>query len=152
VIFYFDSTHAIKEHDFIIDNSGGLHGINNIGLLQSVLDLIQNDDYYPEIQDKVTHLFYAVNKNHAFSDGNKRTSIVLSAYFLELNGFEYCVDRFIIEMENVAVHVADNRIDKRLLSEIIYSLLYEPEYTEDVQLKIITAIGTPSDQELHDEF
>ena len=34
-IFYFDITHAIKVHDWIIDNSGGLHGNREIGLLDS---------------------------------------------------------------------------------------------------------------------
>jgi death-on-curing protein len=29
---YFDTKHAMKEHDFIIDNSGGRKGIINAGL------------------------------------------------------------------------------------------------------------------------
>lgn len=141
--FYFDTKHAIVEHDFIIDNSGGLKGIKDVGLIDSVLAHIQNDIYYKEFEDKVCHLFYSINKNHAFTDGNKRTSIVLSAYFLELNGFDFKVSYFITEMENIAVHVADNRIGKDLLSEIIKSILYENEYDEILQLKIIHAITTP---------
>lgn len=78
---YFTRTYAIKTHDFIIDISGGAHGVNDIGLLESVLDHIQNDLYYPELEDKLTHLVFSVNKNHAFSDGNKRSSIALGAYF-----------------------------------------------------------------------
>ncbi len=120
--YYLSLTFAVKTHDFIIDESGGAHGVNDIGLLESVLNHIQNDMYYPEFEDKLTHLVYSVNKNHAFRDGNKRSSIALGAYFLEINGLDYCIDKFIIEMENVAVHIADNRIDKSLLQEI--SVLY----------------------------
>ena len=138
---YFDIAHAIKTHDFIIDESGGSHGVNDLGLLESVLEHIQNDVYYPEFETKVTHLVYSVNKNHAFSDGNKRSSIALGAYFLELNGLEYCVDRFIIEMENISVHVADNRIDKDLLYEIIYSIINEDDFSEELRIKIIDAIN-----------
>lgn len=136
---YFDIAHAIETHDFIINESGGSHGIRDIGLLESVLNHIQNDLYYPEFETKVTHLVFSVNKSHAFSDGNKRSSIALGAYFLELNGLEYCVDRFIIEMENISVHVADNRIDKDLLHEIIYSIINEDDFSEELRLKIIDA-------------
>ena len=54
--FYFDAGHAINEHDWIIENSGGLDGIKNIGQLESPLEHIQNDMYYPNIEDKLTHL------------------------------------------------------------------------------------------------
>ncbi len=149
---YFDVIHAIKEHDYIIANSGGRDGVLNIGLVESVLEHIQNDWYYPELEDKICHLFFSVNKNHAFQDGNKRTSIVLSAYFLELNGFDFKVDYFIKKMENIAVHVADNRIDKDLLHEIIQSVLYENEYNEELQLKIVNAITVSEENQEESEF
>ena len=139
--YYFNNEFAIKTHDFIINESGGIHGENDLGLLKSVLDHIQNDLYYPEFEEKLTHLVFSVNKNHAFSDGNKRSSIALGAYFLEINGLEYCVDKFIIKMENIAVHIADNRIDKELLYEIIYSIINDDEYTEEIKIKIIEAIS-----------
>lgn len=139
---YFNIDYAIKTHDFIINESGGSHGVNDLGLLESVLAHIQNDFYYPEFESKITHLVFSVNKNHAFSDGNKRSSIALGAYFLEINGLEYCVDRFIIEMENISVHVADNRIDKDLLYVIIYSVINEDDFSEELRLKIIEATST----------
>lgn len=138
---YFDILHAISVHDAIIDKSGGRHGINDIGLLESVLDHVQNDNYYPDFLTKLCHLCFSINKAHAFSDGNKRSSIALTAYFLELNGYDYCVRRFILEMENFAVHVADNKIDKALLSEIIESIIYEDDYTDELKMKIIDALG-----------
>ncbi|MDA3822111.1 MAG: type II toxin-antitoxin system death-on-curing family toxin [Bacteroidales bacterium] len=137
-IFYFDVAHAIKEHDWIIRNSGGLEGINNIGNLDSPLDHIKNDDYYPNIEDKLTHLVFSINKNHAFIDGNKRSSIALGAYFLELNGYDYAVTPFVRKMENIAVCVADNIIDKELLSQIIYSLIFEDDYSEELKLEIVS--------------
>ncbi|WP_298239454.1 type II toxin-antitoxin system death-on-curing family toxin [uncultured Algibacter sp.] len=138
---YFDIEHAIRTHDFIIENSGGNSGIIEIGKVESVLEHIQNDLYYPEFEDKLTHLVFSVNKFHAFSDGNKRTSIALGAYLLEVNGIEYCIDKFIIEMENIAVYVADNKIDKELLHEIICSILTEDYFNEELKLKIIDALS-----------
>ncbi|HDY85989.1 hypothetical protein LCGC14_1561580 [marine sediment metagenome] len=137
--FYFDVSHAIRAHDWIIEHSGGLAGTKNIGLLQGPLEHIQNDLYYPEMEDKITHLVFSINKAHAFHDGNKRSSLALGAYFLELNGFDYIVQPFIQKMENIAVWVADNVIDKELLHQIIYSILYEDDYSEELKIAIFEA-------------
>lgn len=139
---YFDTQHAIGVHDNIIDTTGGLSGVINIGLLDSVLDHIKNDMYYPCIEDKTAHLLFSVNKNHAFQDGNKRSSLALSAYFLEINGFSFMIKKFIVKMENIVVSVADNIIDKDLLKEIITSLIYDDEYSEELKLKIFRALSS----------
>jgi death-on-curing protein len=138
---YFTSDYAIKIHDKIIEISGGISGVKDFGNIDSPINHIQNDDYYPSFEDKIIHLVYSFNKNHAFNDGNKRTSIAIGAFFLEVNGLEALVDKFIIEMENIAVTVADNIIDKTLLSEIIFSIINEEEYSEELKLKIINALS-----------
>lgn len=138
-ILYFDAAHAIEVHDWIIEQSGGASGILNVGNLESPLEHIQNDEYYPDFSSKLTHLVYAINKNHAFNDGNKRSSIALGAYFLRLNGYGYAVRRFVLEMENIAVWVADNRISKSLLGRIVDSLIYDEDYSEELKLEIISA-------------
>ena len=137
---YFDIQHAIRTHDYIIEKSGGRSGVFDSGKIDSVLEHIQNDFYYPELEDKLTHLVHSVNKLHAFNDGNKRTSIALGAYFLEINGIDYCIDKFIIEMENFAVYVADNLINKDLLFEIVSSILFDEDFNEQLKLKIIEAL------------
>ncbi|RYM32605.1 type II toxin-antitoxin system death-on-curing family toxin [Brumimicrobium glaciale] len=138
-ILYFDVNHAISVHDKIIQKSGGNMGTINIGLLESTLAHIQNDIYYPTFESKANHLFYSINKNHAFTDGNKRSSIALCAYFMEINGFGFKINYFLSEIENIAVDVADNRIDKELLQEIITSLLYESGFCNKLKMKIINA-------------
>ncbi len=109
---FFTSEYTIRIHDKIIELSGGIAGIKDFGNIDSPLAHIQNDDYYPTFEDKLTHLIFSFNKNHAFNDGNKRTSIAMGAFFLEVNGLNNFIDKFIIEMENIAVTVADNIIDK----------------------------------------
>ncbi len=141
ILQYIDTQSAIKIQNEIIKLSGGFCGVKNIGQLDSVLSFIQNDAYYPTFEEKVAHLTYGINKNHAFQDGNKRSSIALSSYFLEINGYEkFFITRFIREMENIVVQVADNIICKDLLIKIIYSLLNEEEYSESLKLEILNAI------------
>ncbi len=135
---YFDLQQAIEVQNAIIEKSGGVNGVKDRGQLESVLQHIQNDDYYPDFLDKLTHLCFAVNKFHAFTDGNKRTCLALSAFFLLINGYDYCVGQFFREMENVVVWVADNIIDKDLLREIIQDIIMQEE-REEVRLAIIQA-------------
>ena len=146
-VIYFDIEHAVRTHDFIIEKSGGNPGVIELGRIESILDHIQNDLYYPEFEHKLTHLVFSVNKFHAFNDGNKRTSVALGAYFLEVNGIEYCVDKFMIEMENICVYVADNKIDKEFLQEIITSILSEDDYNEELKLKLIDVLSESDDEE-----
>lgn len=140
-IFYFDTKHAILVHDWIIEHSGGLHGYREIGLLDSALEHIQNDMYYPSFEEKLKHLVYAVNKFHPFMDGNKRSSLTLGAYFLELNGYGYCVKKFVLEMENIVVWLAEGKIEDDLLFDIIKSIIEEDEYSEEIKFRIYEAIN-----------
>jgi death on curing protein len=138
---YFTSDYAIKIHDKIIEISGGRAGVKDYGNIDSPLNHIQNDDYYPSFEEKLTHLVFSFNKFHAFNDGNKRTSIAIGAFFLAVNGREGLVDKFIIEMENIAVTVADNIIDKHLLFEIITSIINEEDYSEELKLKVFHVLS-----------
>lgn len=140
-IFYFDTKHAVKIHDWIIENSGGLHGDREIGLMDSALAHIQNDLYYPTFEEKLKHLVYAVNKFHPFTDGNKRSSLTLGAYFLELNGYDYCVNKFVQEMENIVVWLAEGKIKDDLLLDIVKSIIEEDEFNESIKLRIFEALS-----------
>ena len=140
-ILYFDTEHAISQHDWIIEHSGGLSGIKDTGQISSVLDHIQNDLYYPTFEEKLNHLVFAINKFHAFNDGNKRSSLVLGAYFLELNGYDYCVKKFVLEMENIVVWLAEGKISKELLLKLITSLIMDVDYPEVLKIELIDAIN-----------
>jgi len=144
-LFYPDIHYTLAIQREIIDLSGGLHGVREQGLLESTLTHIQNDDYYPTFEEKLTHLLFSVNKSHAFVDGNKRSSIALAAYFLTLNGLGARVTHFIREMENIVVWVAENKISKDLLFNLVLSLLGEDDYPEELKLRLAVAIGLDED-------
>jgi len=140
---YINIEQAVSIHEMTVRISGGGSlGIINIGLLESVLEHIQNDEYYPTFEEKLTHLVFAVNKNHSFSDGNKRLSISLGIQLLNLNGYLFCLNRFITEMENISYHLAAGLIEKDLLQKIIHSILEnERDYDEALKLEILTIIS-----------
>ncbi len=139
---YINIEQAIETHKLTVYFSGGgSDGILDDGKLNSVLQHIQNDDYYPTFEDKLTHLVFASNKFHCFQDGIKRISISLGARFLLINGYLFIVPKFIQEMENISYHLAAGKISKPLLNEIIKSIINEPDFSEELKLKILNAIS-----------
>jgi death-on-curing protein len=142
-MLYIDIGQAIRIHDKTVEVSGGgtLNAID-IGKLESVLVHIQNDEYYPTFEDKLTWLVFATNTSHCFMDGNKRLSIALGVQFLNLNGYLYCLGRFIREMENISYHLAAGLISRELLQLIIHSMLEnERDFNEELKLEIFTIIS-----------
>lgn len=137
---YFDVQHAVEVHDWIIKHSGGLPGVKDLGQLESVLQHIQNDDYYPTFDAKLTHLIFGINKFHAFNDGNKRSSLTLGAYFLTLNGYDYCVQQFVVQMENIVVAVAEGAIRKELLQRVVVSLIEDDDFPDELKLDLLDAM------------
>lgn len=139
-IIYFSSKYAIDIHDIIIDTTGGLHGTKDPGRLESVLEHLKNDVYYPTFTIKLAHLVFVVVKFHMFNDGNKRSSISLGAYFLNINGYSYCSDTFIEEMENIVLWVAQGLIDEELLREVVDAIISNNVLTENVKVKLASLL------------
>ena len=139
---YFTIEQAIEVHEKTIEISGGgTLGRIDIGPLKSVLCHIQNDDYYPTFETKLTHLFYSACNFHCFQDGNKRIAIALGAKFLLNNGYVFLASKFISEMENISYHVAAGKIDKELLHEIICAVINDDMENEELKLKTLKAIS-----------
>ncbi|MBR1692828.1 MAG: Fic family protein, partial [Lachnospiraceae bacterium] len=110
-IRYISLEEALETHRLTIEKSGGGdYGELDIGRLDSVLEHIQTDDYYPTFLAKLEHLFFCACKFHCFIDGNKRIAITLSALFLLKNGYMRIANVFFREMENISYHVAAGHI------------------------------------------
>ncbi len=137
---------AIEIHGKTVEVSGGGSlGQLDIGKLDAVLQHIQNDDYYPTFDAKLTHLFFCACKFHCFEDGNKRIAITLCAQMLLLNGYLRSINAFIRESENISYHVAAGNISKELLGEWMDAVLSCNEDSEALKLKIFHAISGGND-------
>ncbi|MCX6152583.1 MAG: type II toxin-antitoxin system death-on-curing family toxin [Candidatus Kapabacteria bacterium] len=143
MIKYFDNIEELIEiHKKTIEFSGGgTYGILNSQYLESAIEHIRNDDYYPEFEDKLTHLFWSLNKNHIFQDGNKRIALTISTMFLLKNGYMIIAGRFMQEMEAISYHVAAGHIDKKLLGKLISSFLYDDDFSEELKLELLNAFS-----------
>ena len=141
-IIYLTLDQAIVIHKKTIQYSGGgTYEHFDLGRLESVLQNIQNDDYYPTFEEKLTHLFYCTCEFHCFADGNKRLAITLCAQFLLFNGYMAAAKSFFTEMENISYYVAAGKIGKELLLRIMIAIL-DGTYDryEELKLAILHAI------------
>lgn len=138
---YINIDEVIDFHDEAISLSGGMLGLRDEGLLRSALSAIQNDLYYPSFFSKLTHLIVSINKNHCFTDGNKRASIISGALLLLKNGYPIqFVKRFILAMEDVAVWIAQTHHTNTELELIIEFLFLNLKEDVDIDTKICNQI------------
>lgn len=91
-IKYLSLDDVIAIHDNMVSLYGGSHGIRDLGLVESAISRPRasfgGQDLYPNIFLKAAALFHSLMFNHAFIDGNKRTTITATARFLSMNGHE----------------------------------------------------------------
>jgi death-on-curing protein len=71
---------------------GGSTQLRDVDLLESAAERPKTsafgEDAYVSVTDKAAALFHSLSRNHAFVDGNKRTSTVALILFLRLNGYQ----------------------------------------------------------------
>jgi death-on-curing protein len=77
---------TIETHRLLIEEVGGLHGIRGRELLESAVLRAQNG-YYGNLIEEASALMEWLANNHAFLDGNKRVSFVMTDAMLRANGY-----------------------------------------------------------------
>jgi death on curing protein len=89
---WMDAADAVIAHDLELAAHGGSSGIRDQGLLESALARPKNLWAYAEPPPSLPRLAaayaFGISSNHPFVDGNKRTALVVSFAFLDVNGLE----------------------------------------------------------------
>ena len=88
---YLSPEQVLFIHARLIAETGGEHGIRDLGLLQSAVSrpgaVFEGNELYPDIHSKAAALMESLINNHPFVDGNKRTGITAAAMFLRINNY-----------------------------------------------------------------
>ena len=115
---YLSAQELLVIHSEIIDQTGGLHGVRDIGLLQSIVEKprarFDKKELYKGIFLKVAAYLQSLVQYHVFLDGNKRTAIGATARFLFLNGYELKATNK--EVENFVLRVAVRKPELSIIS------------------------------------
>ncbi|MFQ6114182.1 MAG: type II toxin-antitoxin system death-on-curing family toxin [bacterium] len=109
----------LELHRQIIAQSGGSHGVRDMGALESALAQPQmtfaQKELYPTLFEKAAALAYSLAMNHPFVDGNKRVAHAAMEIFLLLNGYE--IQASVDEQEDLFLQLASGRISREQLAE-----------------------------------
>jgi death-on-curing protein len=98
---------TIATQRMLIEEFGGRQGIRDKGLLESAIFRPQRG-YYSGIIEEASALMESLANNHAFIDGNKRISFVMTDAMLRANGYFLDVDP--IEADKVITEAMDEKL------------------------------------------
>jgi death on curing protein len=101
---------VIEIHQEIIEVTGGLPGVRDLGLLQSALGRPQNRAAYgsPDAAELAACYAHGIASNHAFMDGNKRIAFAVAEAFLRRHGHTLVLDA--TDLEDMMVAVASGEM------------------------------------------
>lgn len=90
---YLTPQNVIQIHFELVEATGGLQSLRDLGLLESAVlrpqATFSGKDLYPTLIIKAAALVHSLLLNHVFADGNKRTATISMVEFLVLNGRKF---------------------------------------------------------------
>lgn len=121
MIYFLTVDQAIRVQYELIETHGGLHGIRDIGLLTSAIEVpkatFNGQDLHINHFEKAAAYAFHIIKNHPFCDGNKRTGAFLAILFLKINGIELKLDQ--MQYEILVIGMAEGLVTKSQMTEFL---------------------------------
>lgn len=112
-------------HSRVIQGSGGLDGLRDRdGLEAAVFAPMQTfggQELYPSDTEKIARLGFGLASNHAFVDGNKRISAMMTQLLLKWNGYDLTLRTG--ELADMFIAIADGTANGKDLLDWVYAHL-----------------------------
>ena len=141
-IQYLSYDEVLMVYEKTIEKSGGgFSGIRDPGGIDSVIEFVQNDLYYPDFVSKISYLVFRFCSGHFFNDGNKRIALTLGVYFLHKNQHYWAATQFMQRLEAVIYHIAASNIDDELLHRIMQCIVACTDFDEALKIDIANAMN-----------
>ncbi len=110
---YLTAEQVLFIHSRLISETGGKHGVRDLGLLESAVARPQatfdDKELYPDLFTKAAALMDSLINNHPFVDGNKRTGLTAAGLFLRINGWKLSASQE--ELEAWTMRVALKQVE-----------------------------------------
>ncbi|HEU0266593.1 MAG TPA: type II toxin-antitoxin system death-on-curing family toxin [Candidatus Saccharimonadaceae bacterium] len=110
---YLSLEEILRLHFTLIEDFGGLHGVRSEVRLLSVVETprqeLFGEEQYPTIYAKAAVYLRNIIGDHPFSDGNKRTGVLVAGVFLLRNDVRLTATPR--ELEDFAVAVATEHLE-----------------------------------------
>lgn len=128
---YLTAEQILFLHARLVAETGGSHGVRDLGLLLSAAGRPQasfdDEDLYPDLFTKAAALMDSLINNHPFLDGNKRTGIAAAALFLYANGYRLLVSNIELEQFTPEIAQAQHTVEESAMWLQTYSRLIDKD-------------------------
>lgn len=109
------------EYDGHVRYSQEMRGVKDVDLFLSAIEqpkvTFEGQDLYPDIVSKAACYLRSISMNHPFYDGNKRTALLSTVIFLEMNGYK------VISDDDTLYEIVKNIVEKKMSIEEIVKIL-----------------------------
>ena len=108
---YLTAEQVLFIHYRLVGETGGEHGVRDLGLLESAVARPQatfdQQELYPDLFEKAAAFMESLINNHPFVDGNQRTGIACAVLFLQQNGISFSAKN--ADLEKFTLRVASSK-------------------------------------------
>ena len=108
---YLTAEQVLFVHYRLVSETGGEHGVRDLGLLEVAIArpqaMFDRQELYPDIFEKAAPLMESLINNHPFVDSNKRTGIAYAVLFLKQNGISFSAKN--ADLEKFTLRVASSK-------------------------------------------
>jgi death-on-curing protein len=112
-------------HSRVIEGSGGLDGLRDRNGLEAAIaapmQTFDGQELYPSDIEKIARLGFGLASNHAFVDGNKRISAMMTQLLLKWNGYDLTLRTG--ELADMFIAIADGTANGKDLLDWVYAHL-----------------------------
>lgn len=112
-------------HSRVIEGSGGLDGLRDRNGLEAAIaapmQTFDGQELYPSAIEKIARLGFGLASNHAFVDGNKRISAMMTQLLLKWNGYDLTLRTG--ELADMFIAIADGTAKEKDLLDWVYAHL-----------------------------
>lgn len=112
-------------HSRVIEGSGGLDGLRDRNGLEAAvfapMQTFDGQELYPSGTEKIARLGFGLASNHAFVDGNKRISAMMTQLLLKWNGYDLTLRTG--ELADMFIAIADGTANGKDLLDWVYAHL-----------------------------
>ena len=112
-------------HSRVIEGSGGLDGLRDQNGLEAAIaapmQTFDGQELYPSDIEKIARLGFGLASNHAFVDGNKRISAMMTQLLLKWNGYDLTLRTG--ELADMFIAIADGSANGKDLLDWVYAHL-----------------------------
>jgi death-on-curing protein len=119
VTVYLTAEQVLFIHYRLVGETGGEHGVRDLGLLKSAIACpratFDRQELYPDIFEKAAALMESLINNHPFVDGNKRTGIACAVLFLQQNSVSFSAKN--ADLEKFTLRVASSKVCRSDIAE-----------------------------------